>query len=108
MKWTAIEQLNAADNRSMELLSDMFNRTIEASFIYRTFSGRSQRFSSTHYDHCHSTLLVVSCPQHNQDEHHMDKKVGQRQPLNQKDAGACGGWGALDTRMYNDLLTSLM
>ena len=72
-----------------------------------TFGDKKLEVPSTHYDHCHSTLLIVCCPQQNQDQHNMDKEVSRRQPIKHKDTGweeggGGGGRGVTGPTLYVD------
>ena len=66
IRWRAIfDYLNHQESSPLHVHKLQFDRT-------HTF-----RVSSTHYDHCHSTFLVVCCPQQNHDERQMDKEISQ-------------------------------
>ena len=79
-------------HRKQQIILDLLFTVPPLPLVARV-SDRSHRLASTHDDHCHSTLLVVCCPQQNQDEHHMDKEISGRQPRIQKNTGWWAGWG---------------
>ena len=78
-------------NRTVVSYAQSFNGSL--SHMNTTFGDKKLEVPSTHDDHCHSTLLIVCCPQQNQDQHNMDKEVSHRQPMKHKDTGWAEGGG---------------